>query len=42
VADLVFGVIWSRTMATRQPLDQALVGELLQALGAAGTPERTT
>jgi AcrR family transcriptional regulator len=34
-ADLVFGVIWYRTLATRQPLDQALVGELLQALGAA-------
>jgi AcrR family transcriptional regulator len=41
VADLVFGVIWYRTMATRQPLDQALVSELLQALGAAGTAERT-
>jgi AcrR family transcriptional regulator len=41
VADLVFGVIWYRTMATRLPLDQALVSELLQALGAAGTTERT-
>jgi AcrR family transcriptional regulator len=36
VLDLVFGVIWYRTLATRQPLDQALAGELLQALGAAG------
>jgi AcrR family transcriptional regulator len=41
VADLVFGVIWYRTMATRQPVDQALVSELLQALGAAGPTERT-
>jgi AcrR family transcriptional regulator len=36
VADLVFGVIWYRTLATRQPLDQTLAGELLRALGATG------
>lgn len=36
VTDLVFGVIWYRTLAIRQPLDQALASELLQALGAVG------
>lgn len=33
VADVVFGVIWYRVLATRAPLDDALLGELLALLG---------
>ncbi|MDT0342486.1 TetR/AcrR family transcriptional regulator [Streptomyces litchfieldiae] len=32
VLDLVFGVLWYRILATREPLDEALVGELLSVL----------
>ena len=32
VLDIVFGVIWYRMLATRQPLDQALLAELMQTL----------
>ena len=32
VADIVFGTIWYRTLATRQPLDAALVDDLLGLL----------
>jgi AcrR family transcriptional regulator len=32
VADIVFGVIWYRLLATRQPLDARLAGELVATL----------
>ena len=32
VADIVFGTIWYRVLATRQPLDSRLVDELLRVL----------
>ena len=32
VADIVFGTIWSRTLATRQPLDAGLVADLVDLL----------
>jgi AcrR family transcriptional regulator len=32
VADIVFGVIWYRILATRQPLDQTLTDELVTTL----------
>jgi len=32
VADIVFGTIWYRTLATRQPLDAALVADLVDLL----------
>ena len=35
VADIVFGTIWYRTLATRQSLDAALVDELLELLAPA-------
>lgn len=38
VADIVFGVIWYRVLATHQPLDRALVDELVTTL-AGGGPE---
>jgi AcrR family transcriptional regulator len=34
VADIVFGVIWYRVLATHQPLDEALVDELVTTLTA--------
>jgi AcrR family transcriptional regulator len=34
VADVVFGVIWYRLLATRQPLDHRLVDELVTVLAA--------
>jgi AcrR family transcriptional regulator len=34
VADIVFGVIWYRVLATRQPLDDRLVDELVATLTA--------
>lgn len=46
VLDIVFGVIWYRMLATRQPLDAALSDDLLHALTGAhrqpatGTPTR--
>ncbi|GAA5200191.1 TetR/AcrR family transcriptional regulator [Rugosimonospora acidiphila] len=43
-ADLVFGVIWYRVLVTHQPLDQALVDELVAMLAPAanGGRRRTT
>jgi hypothetical protein len=32
VADIVFGVIWYRMLATRRPLDGKLVDELVSTL----------
>ncbi len=32
VADIVFGVIWYRMLATRRPLDRRLIGELVRTL----------
>jgi hypothetical protein len=32
VADIVFGTIWYRTLATRQPLDADLVDDLIGLL----------
>ncbi|MFI5893448.1 TetR/AcrR family transcriptional regulator [Actinoplanes sp. NPDC051513] len=37
VADIVFGVIWYRVLATREPVDDSLVDELVSLLG---TPRR--
>ena len=37
ITDIVFGVIWYRLLATRQPLDGRLAGELVTALA---TPQR--
>jgi AcrR family transcriptional regulator len=39
VADLVFGVIWYRVLATREPVDESLVDELVSVLG---TPRRAS
>ncbi|GIH14440.1 TetR/AcrR family transcriptional regulator [Rugosimonospora africana] len=36
VADIVFGVIWYRVLATHQPLDRALVDELVTTLAEPG------
>ena len=36
VADIVFGVIWYRTLATHAPLDEQLADELTGALTGAG------
>jgi AcrR family transcriptional regulator len=36
VADIIFGVIWYRIMATRQPPDHELVEELVAALAGPG------
>jgi hypothetical protein len=36
--DIVFGVIWYRMLATRQPLDERLADELVSVL--AGPPPR--
>jgi AcrR family transcriptional regulator len=38
VADIVFGTIWYRTLATRQPLDDRLVDDLVALLTQAGRP----
>jgi AcrR family transcriptional regulator len=35
VADIIFGVIWYRILATRQPVDQQLVDELVTTLTGA-------
>jgi AcrR family transcriptional regulator len=35
VADIVFGTIWYRTLATREPLDAALVDDLVSLLAVA-------
>jgi hypothetical protein len=32
VADLVFGVVWYRVLATREPADDTLVNELVSVL----------
>jgi hypothetical protein len=32
ITDIVFGVIWYRTLATREPLDERLVDELVSLL----------
>jgi hypothetical protein len=40
VADIVFGVIWYRLLATRQPVDQQLVNELVATL-AGPQPDQT-
>ncbi|MFF5294203.1 TetR/AcrR family transcriptional regulator [Paractinoplanes globisporus] len=34
VADLVFGLIWYRVLATREPIDDALIDELVSLLAA--------
>ena len=39
VADIVFGVIWYRMLATRQPLDRKLIDELVHTLAG---PHRNT
>lgn len=39
VADLVFGLIWYRVLATREPVDESLVDELVSVLG---TPRRAS
>ena len=36
VADIVFGTIWYRVLATRRPLDDALADELIGVLAPAG------
>jgi AcrR family transcriptional regulator len=33
VADIVFGVVWYRTLATREPTDDGLIDELVAVLG---------
>ncbi|MGH3212219.1 MAG: TetR/AcrR family transcriptional regulator [Trebonia sp.] len=38
VADIVFGVIWYRTLATRLPFDAALVDDLISVLAPAADP----
>ena len=38
VADIVFGVIWYRTLATRRPFDAGLVDDLLAVLAPAADP----
>ena len=38
VADIVFGVIWYRTLATRRPFDAALVDDLVGVLAPAADP----
>lgn len=35
VADIVFGTLWYRLLATREPLDEALIGDLVGVLTAA-------
>lgn len=40
VADIVFGVIWYRLLATRQPLDDRLVDELVATLCQGRSPTR--
>ncbi|WP_433367246.1 TetR-like C-terminal domain-containing protein [Actinoplanes sp. CA-142083] len=40
VADIVFGVIWYRVLATREPVDASLVDDLISVL--AGTPTRAS
>jgi AcrR family transcriptional regulator len=41
IADIVFGVIWYRVLARREPVDDGLVEELVRVLGA-DTPTRAT
>jgi AcrR family transcriptional regulator len=38
VADIVFGTIWYRTLATRQPFDAGLVDDLIAVLAPAADP----
>jgi AcrR family transcriptional regulator len=38
VADIVFGTIWYRILATRRPLDDALAGDLIEVLAPAEYP----
>jgi AcrR family transcriptional regulator len=38
VADIVFGTIWYRVLATRRPLDDALADELIGVLAPAAGP----
>jgi AcrR family transcriptional regulator len=38
VADIVFGVIWYRTLATRRPFDAGLVDDLVGVLAPAADP----
>lgn len=38
VADIVFGVIWYRMLATRQPADQELIDELVSTLSDPRSP----
>jgi hypothetical protein len=38
VADIVFGVIWYRTLATRRPFDAGLVDDLIGVLAPAADP----
>jgi AcrR family transcriptional regulator len=40
VADIVFGVIWYRILATREPPGSALAGELVTALASPHPPPR--
>jgi hypothetical protein len=42
VADIVFGVIWYRTLATHDPLDEQLADELVTALTSADPPRKRT
>jgi AcrR family transcriptional regulator len=41
VADIVFGVIWYRILATRKPLGRKLIDELVTTLTAGGTDRGT-
>jgi hypothetical protein len=38
VADIVFGVIWYRTLATLRPFDAGLVDDLIGVLAPAADP----
>ena len=40
VLDIVFGVIWYRMLATREPLDRTVVRQLLNALTTPGDHSR--
>ncbi|MFC7275444.1 TetR-like C-terminal domain-containing protein [Paractinoplanes rhizophilus] len=42
IAGIVFGVIWCRVLATREPVDDSLVDELVSVLGAGDTPTRAS
>ncbi len=38
----MFGVIWYRTLATHEPLDEQLADELVTALTSANPPRKRT